>query len=122
MIRSILAVGIGSALGGIVRYLVGIIPALKTTSDFPYPTMIVNILGAGLIGIAFALFSKENASDYYRLMIITGFLGGFTTFSTFSMDFIRLIQSGNTALAIIYAGGTIVVGFLFTWITYSLFK
>lgn len=122
MIRAILTVGIGSAVGGICRYLVGMIPALKSSSGFPYPTMVVNILGAALIGVAFAVFSKDADSSYLKLLIITGFLGGFTTFSSFSMDFIRLFQNGNTVEAFVYAVVTMIAGFAVTWLTYSLFK
>lgn len=122
MIRAILAVGIGSALGGICRYLIGMIPALKTTSGFPYPTMIVNIAGAALIGMAFALLTKGEGMEHIRLLVITGFLGGFTTFSSFSMDFLHLLHAGNTFYALVYAGTTIVIGFAATWLTFSIFK
>jgi CrcB protein len=93
-------VGLGGALGAMLRYAISLVPC-KTT--FPFLTLITNILGAVLIGFAVGLAEKKNLSDNFMLFLKTGVCGGFTTFSTFSLEAYNLFNSGNTLLAVVYA-------------------
>ena len=99
----LLAVAAGGALGSVARYLVGIGAAKWLSPGFPWGTLIVNVLGSFLIGVlaeAFAL--KWDASQATRAFLIVGICGGFTTFSTFSLDFVVLADR-NAMPAFLYA-------------------
>ena len=103
-----LCVALGGALGALGRYAVSMLP-VKT--EFPFLTLITNILGAVLIGfIAGMAGTKENISPNTVLFWKTGVCGGFTTFSTFALETFDLIQAGNTAQAILYVVLSLVLG------------
>lgn len=92
-------VGIGGAIGSIIRYSLNIWLSPKAFS-FPLATFLANILSCLILGMAVNLFSKGLIDEKLRLLIITGFCGGFSTFSTFTNETYQLIQSGNHTLAI----------------------
>lgn len=92
--KIILLIGAGGFLGSVSRYIISQFVQNKMLSGFPYGTLAVNLIGSFLIGVVFALFEKGNISPEYRLFIATGILGGFTTFSAFSLDTLTLIQEG----------------------------
>lgn len=97
-----LAVGIGGFIGSICRYLIGLIP-LKSTGGFPLATLLINIGGAFAIGLLAALFLKNpNLDSRLSLMLRVGLCGGFTTFSTFSLESYNLMKNGSWALALLY--------------------
>ena len=93
-------VGLGGALGAIFRYGISLIP-LK--NHFPILTLITNILGAFIIGMVVGLFTKERISPSINLFLKTGVCGGFTTFSSFSLETLTLLEDGFYALAVVYA-------------------
>lgn len=95
-----LFVGIGGAIGAMLRYAISLIPA-KTT--FPILTLITNVIGAFAIGLIVALAVKHNVSNNVVLLLKTGVCGGFTTFSTFSLEAYNLFKSGKIGLGIAYA-------------------
>lgn len=95
-----LYVGLGGAIGAILRYTISLIP-VKT--DFPILTLITNVIGAFAIGVIVALAVKYKMSDNVILLLKTGVCGGFTTFSTFSLESVNLLKSGRTSMAVIYA-------------------
>lgn len=116
MIYSIVAIVSGAGFGALLRWFLG----LKFNSLYPaipMGTLSANILGGYLIGIAIAFFSTNTAlSPEWRLFIITGFLGGLTTFSTFSAEIVTAIQEGRLTHAamgvIVHVGGSLVMTFL----------
>jgi CrcB protein len=95
IIKNILAVGAGSFLGGVARYLVSL--AMKGFSKgFPWATLAVNLVGCFLIGLLWGVFSKNGAEgSSWALFLTVGFCGGFTTFSTFSKEALLMLQGGN---------------------------
>ncbi len=99
MFRSIIAISIGASAGAVLRWLLG------TTFNALFPsippgTLLANLLGGYLIGLAVAFFSANaGLAPEWRLLVITGFLGGLTTFSTFSAEVTSLIQQGRLAWA-----------------------
>lgn len=94
-----LFVGSGGALGAILRYSIGLIPY---KGDFPVLTLVTNLLGAFFIGLISGAAEKKGLSDNLVLFLKTGVCGGFTTFSTFSLESYKLIQSNHLVPAIIY--------------------
>ncbi|XWO13425.1 Putative fluoride ion transporter CrcB [Candidatus Hepatincola sp. Pdp] len=94
---------LGGGAGSVVRYSISLL-LNKYSLLFPYSTLVVNILGSFLIAVL-AYKNKPLFDNYHmiRLMFITGFLGGFTTFSTFSLDFFNLVTEKNYLLAFTYA-------------------
>ena len=93
-------VGLGGALGAILRYSISLLP-LK--SSFPFLTLITNVIGAFVIGIVVGLFEKHYLSSNINLFLKTGLCGGFTTFSTFSLETLTLLENGMPSIAMIYA-------------------
>ncbi len=112
MIKDILLVGAGSCLGGIARYIISQI--MRTmSSGFPWGTFTVNILGCLLIGMLWGWSSRyTNISSWLNLFFITGFCGGFTTFSTFSRESLVLIQSNNYTTFLLYVIGSVSIGII----------
>lgn len=102
-----LYVGAGGALGSVCRYALSLIP---TKSDFPVITLITNLIGAVLIGfIAGAAAKRENAPQGLILFLKTGFCGGFTTFSTFSLEAFALFREHHYFLGSAYAALSLVL-------------
>ena len=103
---NILAVGAGGFLGAVARYLIGKIPF--PACGFPLATFTVNLLGAVIIGIVFALTAKLGGSDSGTVLFLkTGFCGGLTTFSTFSLEGLSLIQDGHAGVFAVYAAASV---------------
>ena len=111
-------VGLGGFAGATARW--GLSTAMKATLDvsaFPYPTFIINLLGCLAIGIAYSLLENNEA---LKLLIVVGFLGGFTTFSTFGLEIFSLIRLQSVTTAALYAGLSSILGVLLGWAGYRL--
>jgi len=93
-------IGIGGGIGAIFRYLISIVP-LKVS--FPVQTFVTNVLGAILIGVVVEIVAGKEISENWNLFLKVGICGGFTTFSTFSLETYNLIEKGNTGIALGYA-------------------
>jgi CrcB protein len=111
--RELLIVGAGSFFGGMARYYLSgigshILPALR----FPFGTFCVNILGCLLIGVAAGFFGEQQV---VRLLLITGVLGGFTTFSAFGLESVTLLQEGRLSIAMVYILLSVIVCLLAVW-------
>ncbi len=112
-LTKILAVGIGGAFGAIARYLINISPLSNVFQKFPFPTFTVNILGSFLIGFLVVLFTdKYAAHENLRLAVLAGFLGAFTTFSTFELEIFELLREKYFVTAFAYLFLSILVGFI----------
>lgn len=101
-----LAVGLGGALGAMGRYGISLIP-LK--SVFPWLTLLTNVLGALVIGFVVGVTADNAASPNTVLFWKTGVCGGFTTFSTFSLETLRLLEGGQTDAGLLYAGASLML-------------
>ena len=111
MSKNIILVLLGGGIGSVIRYLLSYFFNKYQTTFFPWPTFIANSLGCFLIGLFFAYTLKNNTqSETLKLLLITGFCGGFTTFSTFSLENLQLIQNQNYTLAITYTISSLLIG------------
>ncbi|MBL6761316.1 MAG: fluoride efflux transporter CrcB [PS1 clade bacterium] len=107
--QAIIWVAFGGALGAVARYATGLL--LKTTSGFPWATLSVNIFGSLLMGVMIGWLSRQSTpNEALRLFLAVGILGGFTTFSTFSMDLFQLIEKRDMAAMALYLGGSLFGG------------
>lgn len=113
MLRQLLLVALGGALGSAMRYLTAILLARHYTGSIPLATLVVNVLGCFLIGLLIGLCSE---TTYLRLLFITGFCGGFTTFSTFTAESYVMFREGAYGLALLYIAGSVVIGLLALWV------
>lgn len=117
-----LLIFLGGGTGSAIRYSISLLLS-KYSVLFPYSTLLVNILGSFLIAIL--TYKNKPLFDNYhmiRLMFITGFLGGFTTFSTFSLDFFNLITQKNYLLAFIYAFSSVILSLLAFLVGLAIFR
>ncbi len=113
--KPLLIIGIGGAFGSICRYLAQVYIGKYTTLTFPVGTLVVNLTGCFLIGILFGLSSKYAwMTMEWRLFLITGICGGYTTFSSYSLDSINLLRHGNYTYFFVYVLGSVIVGLLAT--------
>jgi fluoride exporter len=117
MIKNFLIVGLGGAAGSMLRYGVQKIFNIQSASAFPTGTLLVNIAGCFLIGILWSIASRTLSwNEEMKLLLMTGFCGGFTTFSAFTLEGIGLLKESKTALFIIYITASVVGGLLATFI------
>ncbi len=115
--KSLLAVAGGGALGAMARYLVYLAAAHVLGTGFPFGTLIVNILGSFVMGaLTETMALVWSAPTQTRLFLVVGFLGAFTTFSTFSLDFVALYERGRLLLCGLYVAISVVcsIGALFS--------
>ena len=122
MYLQILLVGLGGFLGSILRFLIYILINRHVSTLFPFGTFAVNIVGSLVIGILYGLWIREVMDDTASRLWITGFCGGFTTFSTFSSDIFTLVNHGQMATVLLYAGASVVLGFLAAYLGMSIVK
>lgn len=115
MFKWIGLIGLGSAIGGIARFIISYLTLSYQYKNFPLGTFIVNVLGCFLMGILFQMITGNLWSDSFKLFLLTGILGGFTTFSAFSFESIHLIQNNHYTIALLYVISSITIGLLSTW-------
>jgi fluoride exporter len=110
--RAVVAVAIGAAIGGVMRYVVGQLFLQRFGPGFPYGTLFINVSGSFCIGIVaqLALTRAFGMAPLVRLFFATGVLGGYTTFSAFELDALTLLESGALP-ALIYTFASVVLGF-----------
>lgn len=120
MNRYVILVGIGGLLGSIARYLAALFISKTISSAFPYGTFAVNIVGCLIIGIIFGLSEKFDWLPEWRMLLATGFCGGFTTFSSFAFENIALLQDKDYVTFASYSILSFALGLAATFIGLSL--
>lgn len=108
----LLLVGIGGACGAILRYLTTLVAGRVLGAGYPYGTLIVNLVGCLLIGLAvgWTVDGRTGLGDSARLLLVTGLLGGLTTFSSFGLEAVELLRAGRPAAGIGYVLANVVLG------------
>lgn len=111
----IITVALGGAMGAVSRFLVGNIVGKALGSAWPYGTFIINIVGCFCMGVLMTVIvERQLLPAAWRLFLCVGFLGGFTTFSSFGYETISLINNGKLLEAIAYVSGSVLLGLLAT--------
>ena len=99
----LIAIAVGGALGALSRFGISMLASNQSQSSFPYGTLVANLAGCAVIGFAFVWLSQlPDSHGIWKGLLITGFLGALTTFSTFSLDLLLLLQSGAIAKGLLY--------------------
>ena len=114
--ESLLSVAIGGGVGSVARYITSVWAANRFGAYFPYGTFIVNVAGCYVIGLLMILFTEKLVvSTHLQLLLTTGFLGGLTTFSSFTYETIRLVSDGSPRAAAANIAANLFIGLLATW-------
>ena len=123
MIKALLIAGLGGFMGSCLRYLTGRLCHLWELGGFPLGTFVVNIVGSFIIGALLGLAERNNfITPTMNVLLVTGFCGGFTTFSSFADDIFLLMQQRNWTIFAIYTSLSIILGVFFVWIGRSAVK
>ncbi|MEC7298000.1 MAG: fluoride efflux transporter CrcB [Pseudomonadota bacterium] len=108
MIQTLLHVALGGAIGASARYLTGVAALRLMGPGFPWGTLVVNVIGSFLMG-AIVILLAELSANRFAPLLMTGLLGGFTTFSAFSLDAVTLWERGETMQAAAYVAASVVL-------------
>lgn len=123
--QAIILVFLGAGLGGVFRHGVNIAAARTLGANFPFGTPIINITGSFIMGLAIGWLTFRSGggwTQHVRLFFTTGVLGGYTTFSTFSLETVLLIERDQIGLAAAYVGGSVALGILGLWAGLALIR
>lgn len=112
MMTSILQVAIGGAIGSVGRYLTGVAAVRVMGHGYPWGTLTVNIVGSFLMGILIVVLMTKDGGMRIAPLLMTGMLGGFTTFSAFSLDALTIYERGQVGTAAIYVIASVVLSLL----------
>jgi fluoride exporter len=120
---SYISVALGSIVGAVARFLVSVLFVSQFGNGFPWGTLFVNVTGSFAIGFYAALTGPDGrlfVSARQRLFVMVGICGGYTTFSSFSLETLRLVQSGNVQTALVYLLVSAITWIASVWIGYAL--
>lgn len=107
----------GAGLGGVARYALGTWIMARTGVRFPLGTFLINISGAFLIGLLMTLLTESwHPHPNWRLFLVVGVLGGFTTFSSFEYETLRAVRDGERWLGLLYMSSSVIAGYLAVWL------
>lgn len=121
--KHILLVAIGGGAGCVLRFLTSVLTSRYFSGSFPLATFIANVAGCFLIGVFSGLFiTNDTMNVQLRLLLITGFCGGYTTFSTFSAENLALINNNNISVAIINIFASVIAGLIAVWLGITIAK
>jgi CrcB protein len=108
---------LGAGAGGLARYIAGTLIMQRYAGRFPLGTFVINVSGSFLIGILMTFLSERlDLSPNWRLLLVVGFLGGYTTFSSFEYETFVAARSGNSLLALMNVVGSVVFGYIAVWV------
>ncbi|MEX2591233.1 MAG: fluoride efflux transporter CrcB [Anditalea sp.] len=117
MIKTIILVGLGGGLGSIFRYLTAVFVNKHFSFIYPLATFMVNFIGCFLIGLLLGLFERQYwTTPDLKFLLVVGFCGGYTTFSTFAFENLSLFQSNHTLVAFAYIALSVLTGLFATWL------
>jgi CrcB protein len=123
VVSAYLAVALGGALGSVARFWLTGVMTLLTGPRFPWGTLLINVGGSFVIGVVAGLTLTPERLGWHpsiRILLMTGFCGGFTTFSAFSLQALELIQAGEIAPALGYMLASVTLCLVFTWVGWEL--
>ena len=106
----------GAGFGGLARYTLGAWIMAKYGGTFPLGTFAVNVSGAFLIGLVMALTERLNPHPNWRLFLVPGLLGGYTTFSSFEYEALQAVRTGERWMGLLYVAGSVVAGYVAVWL------
>jgi fluoride exporter len=115
-----LAISIGAMLGANARFLLGGWVVDRLGAEFPYGTLLINVSGSFAIGVVYALIERHGAPDWVRPLVMVGLLGGYTTFSTFSLDALAMAERGAWPAAATYVLGSVAASLGAVWLGVTL--
>jgi fluoride exporter len=108
-------IGVGGFAGAIARYALGVYIGSRYGVRFPLGTFVINVSGSFLVGLMVTLLARTTASVYWRYLVPIGFIGAFTTFSTFEYETLRAMQEGQLMTAFLNVALSLVIGFIAVW-------
>ena len=112
-----LMVMVGGAVGSLIRYVLGTTIMNRVGTRFPLGTVTINITGCFLVGFIMTVLTERlNPHPNWRLLLVVGFLGGYTTFSGFELETLGLVRDGGRWLALLNVAGSVVIGYLAVWL------
>jgi CrcB protein len=108
---------LGGATGSLTRYVLGTAIMTRLGPRFPMGTFVINITGSFLIGLLMTLLSERfQPHPYWRLLLVVGFLGGYTTFSSFEWETLNLVKDGGRWLGVLNVVGSVLLGYIAVWL------
>jgi len=123
MAKVILLVGSGGFLGSVLRFFVQEWFIKTSGSNFPWGTLVANVLGSFIIGVVYAIVDKQGIfSQEIRLLLAVGFCGGFTTFSSFAMENFNMLKPGDLLPSLMYVGLSVIAGLFMVWLGVTVTK
>jgi CrcB protein len=106
----------GAAAGGVARYAISAAIMQRVAGRFPLGTLVVNVTGCFLIGVLMSLFTERGAPHPdLRLLLVTGVLGGYTTFSAFAWESFEAVEEGSFGIGLANLAGSVILGYLAVW-------
>lgn len=116
MVRYVMVLA-GAGLGGVARYVLSAWIMAKTGARFPWGTFAINVSGSFLIGLLMTLFTERvPVHPHWRLFLVVGFLGGYTTFSSFEYETLTAVRDGARWMGLLYVASSVIVGYIAVWL------
>lgn len=123
MLKAVFIVGLGSFIGGVLRYYISVLMKNFCGQGFPWSTLLVNLVGCFAFGVLFALFGRHGSmNNAWCLLLTTGLCGGFTTFSTFANECVQMLQNGDVYGFVGYVLASFIAGFSLVALGYCVAK